>query len=83
MLRVTPITAKAIGIIEKIINIMSEIISIGGLINDCVKLSKYEYASTGATMMALIIGITGIVVGWVARILYVKYVSDKIEVRRS
>lgn len=42
-----------------------------------------KYASTGATMMALIIGITGIVVGWVARILYVKYVSDKIEVRRS
>lgn len=42
-----------------------------------------KYASTGATMMALLVGITGIVVGWVARILYVKYVSDKIEVKRS
>ena len=42
-----------------------------------------KYASTGATMMALLVGTTGIVVGWVARILYVKYVSDKVEVRRS
>lgn len=42
-----------------------------------------KYASTGATMMALLVGITGIVVGWVARILYVKYVTDKVEVRKS
>lgn len=42
-----------------------------------------KYASTGATVMALLVGITGIVIGWIARILYVKYVSDKIEVKKS
>lgn len=42
-----------------------------------------KYASTGATIMALLIGFAGIVIGWVARILYVKYVLDRIEVKRS
>ena len=43
----------------------------------------FKYAPTGAAIMALLIGLAGIVVGWIARILYVKYVSDKIEVKRS